>query len=1093
MEGNILGQDSPMYHFLKSRRPDEFSDSTIKKQGKLSREILDYYLNSLTSRSQEKEFETFCRRLAEREICPNLLPQTGPTGGGDSKVDSETYPVSDSITLSWYGGIGKKAANERWAFAISAKKTWKPKCISDIDKIIATGRDYKEIFFITNQYVSDKNRAILEDALTTKYTIGIHILDKTWILEKVFTNHHENIAIDTLHLSIDFKEEIDLGPLDYSRRKELDQAEKEIMDYISSENFNLHLVERATKVAILCKEMELPFYVTKGKFERAINLAKEYGTSVQINEICYQWAWATFWWYNNQPSFEEAYTNYECLVIGSNNFFDIERLTNLWINLFTLYERDLDQPVLKSKTDILLKEYDRLISDTSRRNTSLEARANLIFVRLFLENNSSKLFQELGTIIEEARHSLDFSFKTIEKMISGLSDFYLENPEYDNLFENLIKISENRSKEIDGAKLLLVRGKSFYPAKPYTAIRYLGRSLMRLYKSESKVLLIKALFYLGVSFSKIGLQWAAYGYFINTLNIAFIDYMKFGNVSPLLIGCADNLRKIELQSGLISNSLEWNKLYNISKALVRSDGIDITSPEIAETDRLYEGILGVFFLNLEQNELLKIIKLPDSLDNLDLTMSASALRYMLGYVDQEILDISGDEKQLEDFYDKWKNQPAKDHLSYSVIIGTEETVKLKSKILGCLIKLDSNLIFPCVELSKSILASLEAFMATSILDRIIPRYSEVCISVEFVENTKFALSFTVEEIDGFLYYHIYCNKYEPSEFVSSQAQIKEFLLNFVAEFIARVFIFDDIEQQLNKMIVEDHAFNRSLEFSNCILAIDDLIGRESSSLEKWIIVDSKDYVPLKEITFSKSTGAAAEDSNRNDTKEFTVHYGTPEHFEPEDINYNDIVMDDLINIPLWEQAKWKGMMFMVAYEPNVPPILAPVFSNKTACINIFKKWISNFSNFDSKNNIRCCVIKGVNTDVPTHYKFAFSPNIEMLNASKTQERIIITNRFRLMESEDIGPLNGFLDKIKTMNNRYYLIPVIINSETDEPEILYDYAIRKCHLEVKNAWEIGKQDWWAFTIMPDDKPIIPPMVLKAPVIELLQLKKISKST
>jgi hypothetical protein len=98
-----------------------------------------------------------------------------------------------------------------------------------------------------------------------------------------------------------------------------------------------------------------------------------------------------------------------------------------------------------------------------------------------------------------------------------------------------------------------------------------------------------------------------------------------------------------------------------------------------------------------------------------------------------------------------------------------------------------------------------------------------------------------------------------------------------------------------------------------------------------------------------------------------------------------------------------------------------------------------------------------------------------------------------MESEDIGPLNGFLDKIKTMNNRYYLIPVIINSETDEPEILYDYAIRKCHLEVKNAWEIGKQDWWAFTIMPDDKPIIPPMVLKAPVIELLQLKKISKST
>ena len=96
--GEIMGQDSPMYLFLKSRRPDEFSDSIIKKQGKLSREFFDYYLNSLTSRSQEKEFEIFSRRLLEKEICPNLLPQTGPTGGGDSKVDSETYPVSESIT-----------------------------------------------------------------------------------------------------------------------------------------------------------------------------------------------------------------------------------------------------------------------------------------------------------------------------------------------------------------------------------------------------------------------------------------------------------------------------------------------------------------------------------------------------------------------------------------------------------------------------------------------------------------------------------------------------------------------------------------------------------------------------------------------------------------------------------------------------------------------------------------------------------------------------------------------------------------------------------------------------------------------------------
>ncbi|HZK55571.1 MAG TPA: hypothetical protein VFC84_15480 [Desulfosporosinus sp.] len=759
-------QDSPMYLFLKSRRPDEFSDSIILKQGKLSREFFDYYLNSLTSRSQEKDFEIFCRKLLEKEICPNLLPQTGPTGGGDSKVDTETYPVSDSIALSWYYGIGRTAANERWGFAISAKKAWKPKCISDIDKIVATGRDYKEVFFITNQYVSDKKRAELEDNLTNKYKIGIHILDKTWILEKVFANHHEKLVIDSLKLSIDFKEEKEIGPLDYRRRKELEQAEKEIADYISSENTNLHLVELAVDVAILCKEMELPFNETKGKFERAINLAKEYGTSIQVKEVCYQWAWAIFWWYNNQNEFEKSYTNYESLVIGTNSFFDIERLTNLWTNLLTLYERDLDQPMLKLKTDILLKEYDRLISDTSRKNTSLEARANLIFVRLFLEKDSSKLFQELGVIIEEARYSLDFSFTTIEKIILELSDFYLENPDFEKLFETLITLSENRAKEIDGAKLLFIRGKSFYPAKPYTAIRYLGKSLIRLYKSESKDLLIKALFYLGISFAKTGLHWAAYGYFVNTFFIAFIDYMKYGKASPLLIGCADYLRGIELQSGLISDSLEWTNLYNISKGLVQSAGYNVADTKIIQTDQRYDGLLGVFFLNLQQKELLKLTKLPDNLDRLELFMSSSALRYVLGYVDSEISSISHEENQIEDFVCKWRDQPAKDYLSNHVINGTENCVGLKSKILGCVIQIESSLTFPCVEISKSILASIEAFMGTSILDRIMARYSKVHIKVEYFEKEKFEPYFVVNEKDGLLSYNIYCNNYEQNEFVA---------------------------------------------------------------------------------------------------------------------------------------------------------------------------------------------------------------------------------------------------------------------------------------------------------------------------------------
>ena len=77
---------------------------------------------------------TSVESLPKKEICPNLVVQTGPTGGGDSKVDTETYPVADEIAMRWYEGIGREAAQERWAFAFSAKEKWRPKIRADVEK-----------------------------------------------------------------------------------------------------------------------------------------------------------------------------------------------------------------------------------------------------------------------------------------------------------------------------------------------------------------------------------------------------------------------------------------------------------------------------------------------------------------------------------------------------------------------------------------------------------------------------------------------------------------------------------------------------------------------------------------------------------------------------------------------------------------------------------------------------------------------------------------------------------------------------------------------------------------------------------------------
>ena len=98
--------------FMRSRHPDLYSDSETVSRPQLTEDILEYRLQTLTNRNQETAFAYFARRLAQKEICPNLRPQTGPVGGGDSKVDSETIPVSCDIADVWVGidfGSGDRA------------------------------------------------------------------------------------------------------------------------------------------------------------------------------------------------------------------------------------------------------------------------------------------------------------------------------------------------------------------------------------------------------------------------------------------------------------------------------------------------------------------------------------------------------------------------------------------------------------------------------------------------------------------------------------------------------------------------------------------------------------------------------------------------------------------------------------------------------------------------------------------------------------------------------------------------------------------------------------------------------------------------
>lgn len=207
---------------LKKLHPNQFSDSKIVDKMDCPRELLDFHLSKLSEKNKHFDFEEFVRSLLEREVCQNLIEETGPAGGGDGKVDTENYPVSTNIQKFWWYGLNGE--NDKWAFAISLRKDWKSKCDEDIKKIVNTNRGYTKIFFITNQSIKNDKRLEYQDNKSKETGLDIIIFDKTWILDKALNDKNLDL-LKIINVTQPLKKK-QIGPNDLKKQRRIEEIEK---------------------------------------------------------------------------------------------------------------------------------------------------------------------------------------------------------------------------------------------------------------------------------------------------------------------------------------------------------------------------------------------------------------------------------------------------------------------------------------------------------------------------------------------------------------------------------------------------------------------------------------------------------------------------------------------------------------------------------------------------------------------------------------------------------------------------------------------------------------------------------------------------
>lgn len=1087
--------------FMRARRPELFSDSIVVSEPQLTRVVLDYHLHSLTSRKQESEFEHFCRRLAEKELCPNLLPQTGPTGGGDSKVDSETYPVADAIALRWYGGTGREASREasreRWAFAFSAKKKWLEKVRSDVEKIATTNRGYKVAYFMTNQYVKDQARAKIEAELSKKHGLDVRILDRTWILECIYNHNRIRLAVETLGLtSYDEDSRRKLGPQDAERQRDFEEVERQIEDPSRYEGVGYQLAEDCLTAAILSRGLERPRQEVEGRFSRADNIAQEVGNTQQQLRIAYARAWTAYWWYEDYEQLNQLYDRVEAFAKGSGLAHDLELLSNTWVNLVTAVRSGClteEAATYTARTACLRKELERLAADRERPNNALQAKTNLLLITLTElradDKTADQVLRGLKEVLEKCEGLVGYPVEPLFEIVHELGGLFPDNAMYDALFEKTVALAEKRAGQGTVGCALLRRGyQKLKAGKKYEAIKLLAKAQTNLAMRESQGEFIAALVGCGLAYEAAGLLWAARSNMIIAASHSLVPFWEQGHLTPQALMCAQKLVWIELQLGRVPAVLEWMEL---ASSLAGAMSLEGNIKEKYDKERHEQDmVLGILLLKTGLWELKWIDFLPTVLDRFGLINSWMASLYALGYEShlrsEGVIPEQESEEDVGKFFQQWLNQPASEDLPDEPDFLLSSGVTLRSFVIGCEIIIEARNEASSTGLAEVILGALEALMATALTGRVFPCRSKLLIKVQPSEFIQVVPQYSIAGPEEDRYFEVRHPALLQLSSPEDREKFRPWLFEFILKIVEEIAVIDNPLGYFERLAREDAGMDRSLSLSEVPLALGNILGEQRKlRLSDWERPESEGRFPLRrQMVWNQDEKP---EGKKRTLAELKPGQGEPpeELFGVDQLKHRDVRVFTFINVKLWDRAEWKATLYLCSPEPNILPGLVIGFTNADSGRAIFRDLRSKLGDVDQDERLRVSIVTGIDKNHPHSYRVVIGANSEAFVEELSMQRFVLVSRINKMVPSDSGNLDRFRRSLES-GGGYFILPGHFKPENMlESELFWDLKIRKQKIHIRPAWQIGENDPDLIALRPSDKIIIPAGEKDAPALKALK--------
>ena len=1084
--------------WMRIRHPDLFSDTRTDNVPRLPKETFEYHLETLTNRKQELQFEYFCRKLAEKEICPNLRVQTGPTGGGDSKVDTETYPVAEEIAERWWIG-SPSSGTERWAFAFSAKKDWKPKLKADVENILSTGRDYKLIYFFTNQFVSDRKRSENEDMLSKEAGIPVHIIDRAWIVEKVYGADHRQIDSYFAALGVENiqREKItQIGPRDTVRLQEIEKLDQQIDDPSRYESARYQLVEDCLRSAILARSLERPRSEVESRFIQADRLAQDLDYNQQQLRIAYNRAWTAFWWYEDYSEFGRFYDNVEECAQKSIQAHDIDLLVNLWMTLcsFVIAGRMKSQDAkLELRLQCLTTMLGAMADDSTRPNNALQARTSLVLIRTIQayqsrsRNEMEDGWQELTEIVDKSDRFGMYSIEPLFDIIMELGKYkHVDSPAFDVLYDKLANAIRKRRSDGEAGVAYLNRAKQkLGQEKPYESIRWFGRAEDLLIKKEYYQEIIITLLGISCAFERVGLLWAARNKALAAAERAFVVFSDEGEIIPEAMIALNRLVWIELRLGRIPHTL--SAIILASSVASHLSLTEDMQRAYGEELQIQEGVLGIHFLNLPLEALSSITRLPSTLKRLGLDYARMALLFVLGHEqalrEEGYIPADEDAEAVQTFFEQWQDQPAAKDIASLPVLVDGNTSLMKSTILGSELVFETPNNVTSFGIAESLLGALEAFISTSDEEYVFPYRERMTIVITTSDELERKPQIRFPDNDNATVEIVHPVDIN-FDTMTDRQNYMNWLQDTLVQIVCRFLVIRDTDAWLKQVAGQEQGFSRALALGDALTLYRNVFGETPQiRLTDWLDPDAESYDVLRTETWRAKK--VTEGGGSIEPLKYGSGPPPADLTDKKQLKHTDRRVLSPIDAPLWDRAQWRGTLF--TWFPDMPPILAIGFEDGEAGKAIFRAWKDRWGDVDEEDTLRVAIITGLSKQNPADYAVVIGPSLR--HAVKDKKKLVtFVSRINRMSPHTSTNLDNFLIAYKKMGN-FLLAPAWVNASGVVLEIPSpQYAIAKRQLDIREAWEIGENDPDLVALQEDDDPIVPAGVNDPPVNKALMKKR-----